>query len=84
MTYSIKHVSNKTEDLNLGMLNIIAGTNESKALTRHVSCKCKCKLDGRKCDSNQKQNNNKCEWKKHQICEKDHIQNPATFTCKNV
>ena len=84
MTYSIKHVSNKTEDLNLGMLNIIAGINESKALTRHVSCKCKCKLDGRKCDSNQKQNNNKCEWKKHQICEKDHIQNPATFTCKNV
>ena len=54
MTYSIKHVSNKTEDLNLGMLNIIAWTNESKALTRHVSCKCKCKFDGRKFNSNQK------------------------------
>ena len=47
-------VSNKTEDLNLSMLNIIAGINESKALTRHVSCQCKCKLDGRKCNSNQK------------------------------
>ena len=52
-------VSNKTEDLNLSMLNIIAGINESKALTRHASCQCKCKLDGRKCNSNQKQNNNK-------------------------
>ena len=47
-------VSNKTEDLNLSMLNIIAGINESKALARHVSCQCKCKLDGRKCNSNQK------------------------------
>ena len=47
-------VSNKTEDLNLSMLNIIAGINEPKALTRHVSCQCKCKLDGRKCNSNQK------------------------------
>ena len=34
--------------------------NESKTLTKHVSYKCRCKFDGRKLNSNQKWNNNKC------------------------
>ena len=34
--------------------------NESKILTKHASCECKCKFDGRKCNSNEKGNNNKC------------------------
>ena len=53
-------VPNKTEDLNLSAFNMITGINESKALTNHVSCKCKCKFDGKKCNSNQWGNNNKC------------------------
>ena len=39
-------VPNKTEDLNLSMFNMITGINESKTLTKHISCKCKCKFDG--------------------------------------
>ena len=35
--------------------------NESKTLTRYVSCKCKYKLDGSKCNPNQKWNNDKCQ-----------------------
>ena len=35
--------------------------NEPKTLAKHISCKCKCKFDGRKCNSNQKWNNNKCQ-----------------------
>ena len=27
--------------------------NESKTLTNNISCKCKCKFDERKCNSNQ-------------------------------
>ena len=46
------YVPNKAEDLNLRMLNMITGINESKTLTKHVSCECKCKYDGRNCDSN--------------------------------
>ena len=30
------------------------GINEPKTLTKHVSCRCKCRLHGRKCNSNQK------------------------------
>ena len=33
-------VSNKTEDLNLSVFNVIAGVNELKIITKHVSCKC--------------------------------------------
>ena len=39
---------------------MITGINESKTLTKHISCECKCKFDGRKCNSNQKWNNDKC------------------------
>ena len=52
---------NKTEDLNLSVFNMITGINELKTLTNHISCECKCKFDGRKCNSNQKWNNNKCQ-----------------------
>ena len=34
--------------------------NESKTLTRHISCECKCKFDETKCKSNQLWNNDKC------------------------
>ena len=47
-------VTNKTEDLNLSMFNMITEINESKTLVKYVSCECKCKFDGRKCNSNQK------------------------------
>ena len=36
--------------------------NESKTLTKHISCKCKCKFDGRTCNANQKWKNKKCRY----------------------
>ena len=47
-------VPSKTQDLNLSVFNIITGINEWKTFTEHVSCECKCKFDGRKCNSDQK------------------------------
>ena len=49
-------VSNKTADLNLSVLNMISRINELKTLAKHISCECKYKFDGRKCNSNQKWN----------------------------
>ena len=59
---------------------------KSKILTKHVSCECRCKFDGRKCNSNEQWNNDKCRWgcKKHHIFEKGYIWNPSTCSCKNV
>ena len=41
---------------------MIPGINESKTLTKGISCECKCKLDSRKCNSNQKWNIDKCRY----------------------
>ena len=46
-------------NLNLSVFNMITGIYESKTLTKHISCECKCKSDGTKCSSNQLWNNDK-------------------------
>ena len=38
---------------------MIKGKNESKTSTKHMSCKYKCKFDGRKRNSDQKWDNDK-------------------------
>ena len=48
-------VLNKTEHVNFIMFNMIW-------LTSCISCDCKCKFDGRKCDSNQKWNDDKRQF----------------------
>ena len=53
-------VPNETEDLNLSMFNMNTGINESKTLKKYISYECKCKFDGRKCNSNKWWNNDKC------------------------
>ena len=53
-------VPNKTEDLNLSVLNMITGINESKTLSKHISCECKCKFDVRICNPGQWWYKNKC------------------------
>ena len=77
---------NKTEDLNLSVFNMITGINEWKTLRKDTSYECKCKFDGKKCNSNQWWNYDKCrcECKKHHICEKGYAWNPGTCNCENV
>ena len=67
------------------MFNRITETNESKTLLKDVSCKCKYRFNGRKCNSDKWWNNNKCwcECKKRHVCEKDYVWNPATWNCEN-
>ena len=78
-------VPNKTEDLNLSVFNMVTRINELKTLTKHISCECKCKFDGTKCNSNQWWNNDKCrcECKQLHVSEKDYVWNPATCNFEN-
>ena len=64
---------------------MITGINESKTLTKDISCKCKHKSDGAKYNSNQFWKNDKCpcECKKTHVYEKVYVWNPATCNCKN-
>lgn len=45
-------VPNETEDVNWNVWNIkmITEINESKAFLKHISCNCRCKSDGRRCN----------------------------------
>ena len=57
-----------------------------KYLKKHIPCECKYQFDGNKYNSNQKWNNDKCEYKnlkEHYACEKDYIWNLATCSCEN-
>ena len=78
-------VPNKTKDSNQSVFDMIKRINKSKTLTKHISCKCKCRFDGRKCNSDQWGNNNKCrcECKNRHVCEKGYIWNPSTCICEN-
>ena len=77
--------SNKREDLNLSVLNMIKGINELEASTKYMWCEYKSKFDERKCNSSESWNNNQCwcECKKHHICEKDYIYISAACNCEN-
>ena len=54
-------VPNETEDVNLKVFSMMKRTDKLKALTKHILCNCECKFEGRKCDSAQKWNNDKCQ-----------------------
>ena len=65
---------------------MITGISESKALTKHLSCRCYCKFDGRKCNLNQKWNKCQCESKNPKepnFCKNGYIWNPALCSCEN-
>ena len=85
MIYLTKYVFQIKQDLNINVFNMLTGINESKTLTKHISCKYKCKSYGTNCDSNQWWHNDKCqcECKKCHVCEKDYVWNPATCNCEN-
>ena len=72
MTYLIKYVSKRIRRFDLNIFSIITGRNEFKILMKHLWCEYKCEFDRRKCNSDQKWDNDKCwwNWKKHDIFEK--------------
>ena len=81
-------VPNKRKYLNMLGFNVITEISGSKTLTKQVSSKLKCGIDGRKCNSNQKWNNHKCiceckNPKDYCVCKKDYIWNRATCGCEN-
>ena len=67
------------------MFNMIIGINKSKAFSKHISCKCKGRFDGKKFNSDQWWNNDKCqcECKQRYLYEKLYIWNPATCSYEN-
>ena len=77
---------NKTEDLNVSVCNMITVIHDSKILTKHISCKCKCKFD----EQNVIQINGGITINVDvsvknvmYVKKKIYIQNPSTCSCEN-
>ena len=47
-------VPKKTKDINIKVFNMITNKNYAKAMTKHISCDCKCKFNGATCNPHQK------------------------------
>ena len=63
---------------------MITRINESNTLTKHISCKCKCRFNGEKCSSDQWWKDKCwCNCRKRRVCEKDHVWNPSTCNWEN-
>ena len=79
-------VSNKTKDLKSKFVQHDYKNKWMEKINKtYMSRECKCIFDGRKGYINQRWNTDECqcECKKHNICEKDYIWNPATCSCKD-
>ena len=55
MSYLQKYVFQKKQKT--------ANKNQTKAITEHISCDCKCKFNSTTCNSNQKWNNETSQFK---------------------
>ena len=70
-------VPDKTENANVNVFNMITvfiRINEQKTLAKHISCECKYKFHGTKCNSDQKWKNELCQYEcknliKYHTCE---------------
>ena len=47
-------VLKETEDINVKAFSMITNKNDTKKMTEHISCNCKCRLNGTTCNSKQK------------------------------
>ena len=74
-------VPSKTKDVNVKVFNMITRIYEAETLIKHISCDYKCKINSTTCNSNQKWNNDKCQYgcKKYLTCKKVYSWNPSTI-----
>ena len=66
---------------------MIKGLNESRRLENLISCDSRCEFDGKKCNSRQKWNNDKCQWEgkkpvKRRPFEENYSWNPIACACE--
>ena len=75
------------KNLNVKVFNLMSGTNETRHIEWHKTCKCKRRLDGSACNNKQRCNDDKCrcECKKlidKGVWDKESIWNPSNHECE--
>ena len=69
------------------VFNLVSGTNETRPIQCHETCKCKYRFNSNVCNNKQRWNDDKwrCEWKElidKGVCDKEFISNPSNCECK--
>ena len=80
-------VSDDVKNMNIKVFNQISRTNESRYVSWHETCKCKCKLDASVCNNKQRWNDNKCRCECKELidkgrCNEEFIWNPSKCECE--
>ena len=64
--------------INSKVFNLMSRINETRHISWHETCTCKCRLDKSVCNNKQGWNNDKCNCK----CDNGFIWNPSTCECE--
>ena len=64
-SYAMLCVPDVVKSMNVRVFNLMSRTNETRHISWHEACICKCRLDARVCNDKQRRNNEKsrCECK---------------------
>ena len=63
-------VPDVVKNINIKVFNVMSRTNETRHLKWHETCKCKCRLDAKVCNSKQRWNKDKCRCKCEELIDK--------------
>ena len=79
-------VPDVVKNLNVKVFNLMSGTNETRHIKWHKTCKCECRLDAIVCNK-QRWNKDKCgceckELIDKGVCDKGYIWNPSNCECE--
>ena len=81
-------VPDDVKNMNIKVLNLLSGINETRKIIWHEICKCKCRLTSTVCNNKQEwiENKCKCECKEDLIskitCDKGYMWNRSTCSCE--
>ena len=76
------------KNINVKVFNSMSWSSQTKYIEWHETCKCKCMLDARVCNSKQRWNEDKCrcecreELSDKERCDKGLIWNPSNYNCE--
>ena len=80
--YAKTCVHGTVKDLNVRVFNLMSGTNETRHIEWHETCRCICRLDKIICNSKQRWNEDKCRCECKELIDKGYVWNPSNCECE--
>ena len=80
-------VPDVVKDLNVEVFNLVSGTNETRCIEWHATCKCKCRFNSSVYNNKQRWNDDKCRCECKELidkglCDKGFFWNPSNCECE--